>query len=81
MIDALIVGGGLMGLLAARELRRLGMHVSVLDRDRPGLQASWASAGILANTMQRSLEPVEMLLAASLPSRPSGILGVATRLA
>jgi glycine oxidase len=59
--DALVVGGGIMGLLAARELRRLGMQVSLLDRDQPGRQASWASAGILAETQRRSAHPVNVL--------------------
>src|SRR3954466_4333685 len=70
MADALVVGGGIMGLLAARELRRLGMQVALLERDRPGRQASWASAGILANTSGQSLDPVDALLAASQPLFP-----------
>jgi glycine oxidase len=47
MPDALVIGGGIIGLLCARELHRGGMHVEVLDRDQPGRQASWASAGIV----------------------------------
>src|SRR5438094_5441303 len=47
MADALVIGAGLIGLLCARELHRGGVHVTVLDRDQPGRQASWASAGIV----------------------------------
>lgn len=61
MTDALVIGGGIMGLLAARELRRLGMRVRLLERDRPGRQATWASAGILAETLRNSPDPVTSL--------------------
>lgn len=47
MTDAIVVGGGVIGLLCARELRRKGLGVTLLERERPGRQASWASAGIL----------------------------------
>jgi glycine oxidase len=47
MADAVVIGGGVMGLLAARELRKRGLAVTLVERDRPGRQASWASAGIL----------------------------------
>src|ERR687896_2552025 len=51
MPDILIVGGGVMGLLAAYELRGRGLGVTILERDQPGRQASWASAGILSKTV------------------------------
>ena len=47
MPDAIVIGGGVIGLLSARELRRRGLDVTLVERDRPGRQASWASAGIL----------------------------------
>ncbi|HEV8635978.1 MAG TPA: glycine oxidase ThiO [Chloroflexota bacterium] len=47
MPEALVVGGGIIGLLIARELRSAGRSVALLDRDRPGREASWASAGIV----------------------------------
>ena len=47
MPDAIVIGGGVMGLLGARELHRRGFDVTLVERDRPGRQASWASAGIL----------------------------------
>src|SRR3954447_16549347 len=48
MPDAIVIGGGVIGLLRARELRRRGLDVTLVERDRPGRQASWASAGILS---------------------------------
>src|SRR5437868_3984662 len=48
MPDAIVIGGGVIGLLSARALRQRGFGVTLLERDRPGRQASWASAGILS---------------------------------
>ena len=46
MLDAAIVGGGLIGLASALELARRGRKVCVVDRQDPA-RASWAAAGIL----------------------------------
>ncbi len=48
MRDAIIIGGGVMGLLTARELRRAGRSVAVIEKSRPGAGATWASAGIIS---------------------------------
>ena len=50
-----------MGLLAARELRERGHQVLLLERDQPGRQASWASAGIIGKTVRSADDPFEML--------------------
>ena len=42
-----VVGGGIIGLTIARELVMRGRRVTLLERDRPGRQASWAGAGML----------------------------------
>lgn len=48
MADVAIVGGGILGLLSARELSRRGRSVVLLD-DAPGRPpASWAGGGILS---------------------------------
>ncbi|MBA2448774.1 MAG: FAD-dependent oxidoreductase [Chloroflexi bacterium] len=57
MTDVIIVGGGVIGLLCARELRRKGLEVTLLERDRPGRQASWASAGILTAAPPGDVSP------------------------
>lgn len=55
--DAAIVGGGVMGLATARELRRRGLSVILLERGQPGQAASWASAGIVSDPVGRDDEP------------------------
>lgn len=48
MQDIVIVGGGLIGMLTARELRLSGLKVTLLERGRTGQEASWAGGGILS---------------------------------
>lgn len=48
MSQVTVVGGGIIGLLAARELRAAGLDVTVLDRGEVGREASWAGSGILS---------------------------------
>lgn len=46
-IDTLIIGGGISGLLTARELRLAGQDVAVIDQSQLGRESSWAGGGIL----------------------------------
>jgi glycine oxidase len=46
--DVVIAGGGVIGGAIALELSRAGLRVAVFDRQQPGQEASWASAGILS---------------------------------
>jgi len=57
MADAIVIGGGVMGLAAARELRRRQYSVTVLERAQPGRAASWASAGIIGATLRYESDP------------------------
>src|SRR5438105_4545030 len=57
MADAIVIGGGVMGLAAARELRRRGYSVTLLERGQPGRAASWASAGIIGATLRDESDP------------------------
>lgn len=46
--DAIVVGGGLIGLASAWRLAQRGLEVAVLERDRFGAGASDVAAGMLA---------------------------------
>ncbi|MDH3647900.1 MAG: glycine oxidase ThiO [Gammaproteobacteria bacterium] len=46
--DVIVVGGGVIGLLTARELRAHGLSVTLLERDRIGQASSQAGGGILS---------------------------------
>lgn len=48
MSDFIVVGGGLIGLLVARELAGAGAAVTVVERGELGREASWAGGGILS---------------------------------
>ncbi|HVG10940.1 MAG TPA: glycine oxidase ThiO [Thermoanaerobaculia bacterium] len=48
LMDAIIVGGGIIGLACARELARAGMKVELLERLPAGAEASLAAAGMLS---------------------------------
>jgi glycine oxidase len=61
MPDVVVIGGGVIGLLSARELRRRGLAVTLVERDRPGRQASWASAGILTSAHPGDSSPDALL--------------------
>jgi glycine oxidase len=47
--DVAICGGGIVGLSLARELRKSGAAVLVVERGEPGREASHAAAGMLAS--------------------------------
>ncbi len=48
MADFIVVGGGLSGMLVARELSLGGARVTLLERGALGKEASWAGGGILS---------------------------------
>jgi len=47
--DVVIIGGGVIGLSLAVELRRAGISVMVLEKHQPGREASWAAGGMIAD--------------------------------
>src|SRR5579864_3673154 len=51
--DTVVVGGGIIGVSLAFELRRGGQSVLVLDRQEPGREASWAAAGTISPAPDR----------------------------
>jgi glycine oxidase len=61
--DVVIIGGGIIGLSLAISLRKQGLSVLVLERGRPGQEASSAAAGMLVGS-GTELPPALRLLAA-----------------
>ena len=47
-VDAVVLGGGVVGLAAARELARRNLSVAVVERGAAGGESSWAAGGMLA---------------------------------
>jgi len=48
MSDILIVGGGVIGMLTARELTLAGCQVSIIEKNQLGCESSWAGGGIIS---------------------------------
>ena len=63
--DAIIIGGGIIGLSLAIELRKQRMSVLVVERGEPGREASHAAAGMLVGDSTEIPPPLRSLAAAS----------------
>jgi glycine oxidase len=48
MKDAIIVGGGLLGMLTARFLHEAGLKVMIIDQGELGKESTWAGGGIVS---------------------------------
>jgi glycine oxidase len=60
-LDAVIVGGGVIGLACAWHAARRGLRVRVLESDRPGAGASGVAAGMLAPVGEATWGEEELL--------------------
>lgn len=63
--DVIIVGGGIIGLSLAIELRKRGVSVLILERGEPGREASHAAAGMLADSTVETPAALQALATAS----------------
>ena len=63
--DVIIVGGGIIGLSLAIELRKQNAQVLIVERGEPGREASHAAAGMLADTEIADSSPLKSLARAS----------------
>lgn len=62
MSDFLIIGGGVIGMLTARELAQAGASVTLIDRKACAQESSWAGGGIVSPLYPwRYSEPVTAL--------------------
>ncbi len=48
MFDFVIIGGGIIGLLTAKTLKKSGANIAVIEKNSPGQQSTWAAGGILS---------------------------------
>ncbi|MCU7829886.1 MAG: glycine oxidase ThiO [Candidatus Thiodiazotropha sp. (ex Myrtea sp. 'scaly one' KF741663)] len=48
MSEIFVIGGGLIGMLTARELAMAGKQVTLLEQNRVGRESSWAGGGIIS---------------------------------
>lgn len=46
-MDCIVIGGGIIGLMTARELMNAGLKVLLVERGEIGQESSWAGGGIL----------------------------------
>ena len=70
--DTLIIGGGISGLLTARELLMAGRDVTIIDKSHCGQEASWAGGGILLPIYPwRQADAISDLVIASLQIYPA----------
>lgn len=63
--DAIIIGGGIIGVSLALSMRKQGLRVLVVERGEPGREASSAAAGMLVGSGFEKKSPLHPLAAES----------------
>jgi glycine oxidase len=63
--DVIVVGGGIIGLSLAIELRKQAASVLVVERGEPGREASYAAGGMLVDCSMETLAALQELATAS----------------
>jgi glycine oxidase len=75
--DVIVVGGGIIGGAIALRLAQTKVRVALVDRQKPGCEASWAAAGMLSPVPDSpSAIPLVPLMRASLASYPQFVSDV-----
>jgi glycine oxidase len=70
--DITLIGGGIIGLLTAREFIKAGATVSIIEKNELGQESSWAGGGILLPLYPwRQPEAITKLVLQSLKLYPS----------
>ena len=69
----IVVGAGIVGLSLAVALRRQGLTVLVVERGEAGREASYAAAGMLSDTGEEILPPLQEIARASFRLYPEFI--------
>src|SRR5260370_5690895 len=64
------MGGGVIGLSLALELRKTGMSVLIVEKGEPGREASWAAGGMLVDFPAETLPGLRELATASVRMYP-----------
>jgi glycine oxidase len=72
--DAIVVGGGIIGLSLAIALHKRGLRVLVVERGEPGREASHAAAGMLADCPLETPAALQALATASARMYPEFVL-------
>jgi len=74
--DVIIVGGGIIGLSLAIELRKRGAQILIAERGEPGREASHAAAGMIADCADETPALLQPLATASARMYPEFVHGL-----
>jgi len=68
--DVIVIGGGIIGLSLALELRKKSASVLIVERGEPGREASWAAGGMLVDCSLETPTALQPLATASASMYP-----------
>ena len=74
--DAIVIGGGIIGLSLAISLRKQGLRILIVERGEPGRESSHAAAGMLAGSGLEIPAPLRALAEESARLYPEFVYGI-----